>query len=85
MCFVFRVVAAVPRPFKTASTATLAQSVQLSLEYAPVPPFDAGTPDRAPADVLDRVRTSYAKAAGERRVALGQAVAVYRRSAIPDC
>jgi putative intracellular protease/amidase len=62
---------------------TVAQSVQLSLEYAPVPPFDAGTPDRAPAGVLARVRTLNAKAAAERRVALAQAAAVYRRSAIP--
>ena len=63
---------------------TLAQLVQLSLEYAPAPPFDAGTPDRAPADVLARVRALNAKAAAERRVALEQVAAVYRRSAIPD-
>lgn len=30
----------------------LAQSLQLGLEYAPAPPFDAGTPERAPAEIL---------------------------------
>lgn len=29
-----------------------AQAIQLAIEYDPQPPFDAGTPDRAPADVL---------------------------------
>ena len=33
-----------------------AQGVQLALEYAPVPPFDAGRPETAPGDVLERVR-----------------------------
>lgn len=61
----------------------IAQSVQLVLEYAPAPPFDAGTPDCAPPDVLTRVRTLYAKAAPERRTALEQAAAVYRRTANP--
>jgi transcriptional regulator GlxA family with amidase domain len=62
---------------------TIAQSVQLALEYAPAPPFDAGTPERAPADVLARVRTLNAKAASERRTALEQAAAAYRRTADP--
>jgi transcriptional regulator GlxA family with amidase domain len=39
----------------------IAQAIQLSMEYAPEPPFDAGTPDRAPAEVralvLERART----------------------------
>ena len=30
----------------------LAQSLQLGLEYAPAPPFDAGTPDTAPPAIL---------------------------------
>ena len=61
---------------------TLAQSVQLGLEYAPAPPSDAGTPDRAPADVLARVRALNAKEAAERRAVLAQAAAVYRRSTL---
>ena len=32
-----------------------AQSIQLALEYAPAPSFDAGSPDTAPASVLKRV------------------------------
>jgi cyclohexyl-isocyanide hydratase len=32
----------------------LAQTLQLGLEYAPAPPFDAGSPETAPAAVLDR-------------------------------
>ncbi len=33
----------------------LAQSIQLALEYAPAPPFDAGRPDTAPADIVQSV------------------------------
>jgi hypothetical protein len=49
-----------------------AQSLQLALEYAPAPPFDSGTPDRASAEVLARVRSLNAKAAIERRAAFKQ-------------
>jgi transcriptional regulator GlxA family with amidase domain len=31
----------------------IAQSVQLAIEYDPRPPFDAGSPSKAPADVLE--------------------------------
>jgi putative intracellular protease/amidase len=34
----------------------VAQEIQLMLEYAPRPPFDAGSPERAPADIVDRLR-----------------------------
>jgi len=30
----------------------VAQTIQLAIEYAPQPPFDSGTPDDAPSDVL---------------------------------
>lgn len=36
--------------------ARAAQRIQLAVEYAPEPPFDAGTPRTAPADVLADVR-----------------------------
>ena len=36
--------------------ADVAQMVQLGLEYAPAPPFDAGHPDRAPVAILDAYR-----------------------------
>jgi cyclohexyl-isocyanide hydratase len=32
--------------------AQTAQSIQLGIEYAPAPPFNAGTPETAPAEVL---------------------------------
>jgi cyclohexyl-isocyanide hydratase len=45
-----------------------AQQIQLSIEYAPEPPFASGTPATAPPDVLDAVRSSY-KQIGEARLA----------------
>ena len=38
----------------------LARSLQLGLEYAPAPPFNAGSPDTAPADVLARYQAAIA-------------------------
>jgi transcriptional regulator GlxA family with amidase domain len=35
---------------------TVAEAVQLSVEYAPEPPFDAGSPQTAPAEVVELVR-----------------------------
>lgn len=34
----------------------VAQAVQLGIEYDPQPPFDAGSPDKAPAALVDAVR-----------------------------
>jgi len=34
----------------------VAQAIQLGIEYAPAPPFDAGRPELAPAEVLAMVR-----------------------------
>ena len=36
--------------------ARFAQGLQLGLEYAPAPPFDAGRPETAPPDVLADVK-----------------------------
>ena len=48
----------------------VAMALQLITEYDPQPPFDAGAPEKAPAHVVDLVRTEV-----ERRVAAaGQAV-----------
>jgi putative intracellular protease/amidase len=58
----------------------IAQSVQLGLEYAPAPPFDSGTPDRAPADVLARVRSLMEKGAVARRAALERSATRFVRS-----
>ncbi len=38
--------------------AATAQSVQLGLEYDPQPPYDAGTPGKAPAAITAALRAS---------------------------
>ena len=43
-----------------------AQAIQLQIEYAPAPPFDAGTPDTAPPDVLAASRRRNAEPRAER-------------------
>jgi transcriptional regulator GlxA family with amidase domain len=35
---------------------TIAQAIQLGIEYDPQPPYDAGSPEKAPADVVALVR-----------------------------
>jgi putative intracellular protease/amidase len=35
----------------------MAQAIQLGIEYDPQPPYDAGSPDRAPAQVVARLRS----------------------------
>jgi cyclohexyl-isocyanide hydratase len=47
-----------------------AQAIQLELEYAPAPPFNAGSPDTAPKAVVDRVW----KAAEASRIRRGEIV-----------
>ena len=34
----------------------IAQAIQLGIEYDPQPPYDAGSPDRAPADIVSAMR-----------------------------
>ncbi|GAB3277620.1 DJ-1/PfpI family protein [Parasphingorhabdus pacifica] len=34
----------------------VARTIQLAIEYAPQPPFDTGTPERAPAEIVTGVR-----------------------------
>jgi transcriptional regulator GlxA family with amidase domain len=38
-----------------------ARRIQLALEYAPAPPFDAGRPETAPAETVEAVRTLFAQ------------------------
>jgi cyclohexyl-isocyanide hydratase len=52
-----------------------AQAVQLQIEYAPAPPFDAGRPETASPAVLARVRDRNATIAGARRDAVEAAAA----------
>jgi putative intracellular protease/amidase len=35
----------------------VAQAIQLGIEYDPQPPFDSGSPDRAPAEVVELLRS----------------------------
>jgi len=53
----------------------VAQAIQLQIEYAPAPPFDAGTPESAPPNILARVRDRNAGAAPRRRAAVEAAAA----------
>ena len=47
--------------------AEIAQAVQLSIEYDPEPPFDAGSPDKAPPEVVERVRRPPQRESSEAR------------------
>ena len=42
----------------------VAQAIQLGIEYDPQPPFDTGSPAKAPAHVVDAVRASITKRMG---------------------
>ena len=44
-----------------------AQAIQLQIEYAPAPPFDAGRPETAPPAILARVRERNQARAAQRR------------------
>jgi cyclohexyl-isocyanide hydratase len=56
-----------------------APEIQLVLEYDPQPPFRAGSPDGAPADLVERVRKQRHARQAERRHLLEQAVGAWRR------
>jgi cyclohexyl-isocyanide hydratase len=49
------------------SDRTSAQMIQLMLEYNPAPPFNSGSPDTAPAEVLEAMRARYAGGAASER------------------
>jgi cyclohexyl-isocyanide hydratase len=53
----------------------VAQAIQLQIEYAPAPPFDAGSPETAPAAILALLRERNAPAAAERRQSIEAAAA----------
>jgi cyclohexyl-isocyanide hydratase len=52
-----------------------AQAIQLQIEYAPAPPFDAGVPETAPPAILARVRERISAMAAKRRGAVESAAA----------
>jgi cyclohexyl-isocyanide hydratase len=55
--------------------AETAQAIQLQIEYAPAPPFDAGVPETAPPAILKRVRERMGAMAAQRRQAVEAAAA----------
>ncbi|HUB10543.1 MAG TPA: DJ-1/PfpI family protein [Acetobacteraceae bacterium] len=60
-----------------------AQSIQLQIEYAPAPPFDAGTPDAAPPEVLRAVQAATAVTRAEREAIVARAAARLAATGIP--
>jgi len=59
-----------------------AQAIQLHMVYAPEPPFDSGTPETAPAAVLDQARQSV-RAITARREETARRVAIKLDIAVP--
>jgi cyclohexyl-isocyanide hydratase len=53
----------------------VAQAMQLQIEYAPAPPFTAGSPETAPAKVLDMARARSAGMRAEREVLMNRVAA----------
>ena len=51
----------------------VAQGIQLYMQYAPEPPFDSGTPERAPAEVLAAAQAA-SRSLTERRLATARRV-----------
>ena len=51
-----------------------AEAIQLQIEYAPKPPFNAGAPETAPPHILAQVRGQYAASVERRRAAVALAV-----------
>jgi cyclohexyl-isocyanide hydratase len=52
-----------------------AETIQLRLEYNPAPPFDAGSPDTAPADVLASVSERIVRSRARRAEAVARSAA----------
>jgi cyclohexyl-isocyanide hydratase len=53
----------------------VAQAIQLQIEYAPAPPFNAGSPETAPAHVLELARSRGAGMRAEREALIGRVAA----------
>ena len=53
----------------------VAQEIQLGIEYAPAPPFNAGDPETAPPEILSKVRSRNATVLPRRRAAVEAAAA----------
>jgi cyclohexyl-isocyanide hydratase len=55
--------------------ADTAQAIQLGIEYAPAPPFNAGSPETAPPEILQRVCERNAPSAAARQASIEKAAA----------
>ncbi len=53
----------------------VAQSIQLLIQYAPQPPFDAGTPETAPAPIVAAARQAMADITATRKESAGRVAA----------
>jgi cyclohexyl-isocyanide hydratase len=53
----------------------VARAIQLAIEYAPAPPFDAGSPDTAPPRVVDMARTHLAGMRAQRAALIDRVAA----------
>jgi cyclohexyl-isocyanide hydratase len=60
----------------------IAQAIQLQIEYAPAPPFNAGRPENAPPEILARVREQNAASSERRRAAIEAAADRLRAYAV---
>jgi cyclohexyl-isocyanide hydratase len=60
-----------------------AQAIQLHMVYAPEPPFDSGTPERAPAAVLEAAQRSMQPITAQRQ-ATARRVAARLGIAVPS-
>jgi transcriptional regulator GlxA family with amidase domain len=56
----------------------VARAIQLTLEYAPAPPFDSGRPETAPPEVLEAVQKFNARLEPDRRAAAERAAAALK-------
>lgn len=56
----------------------VAQAIQLMIEYNPAPPFDAGSPERAPAAIVARAKEAGAQRQAARAEAVARAAARLR-------
>ena len=54
---------------------TTAQAIQLRLEYNPAPPFNAGSPDTAPPEILALIKEKIAPGLPRRSEAMDRAAA----------
>jgi cyclohexyl-isocyanide hydratase len=60
----------------------VAEAIQLMIEYDPQPPFAAGSPSSAPAEVVERVRLAMAPRLQEREVRVRRAAEALQRQRV---